>query len=423
MDGYRPSLEQHGPIILPGYDAQPMESGVLHSIQKLDKSATQLQQWLPAGVELKLFPCVIEDDSWGYRCRCTFQLVIDEDGIFHYAMRHQKQPVLIGADFFPIASSRIQIAMKAMLEKVLNATDDFSYLKLHLTSATFSSAWHDRPESDCIITLHYEQPSDSEVWIQQAKIVCRILRLRQIYGRSRKIILHGVDGSIQSIRDTVWIHTIVSSDGGVVWDAALGLGEVPNAIPVYYDKPETAFYHPNSRAMIKALTWMLNRLEWIVRVDKHPCKLLEMYCGCGAHTVALAKTGLLEQIIAVELDQRLVKACEVNVQLNNLQGIVEVTQGDAGQWAKRLQKNPTINFDIILVDPPRMGLDEHVCRMVCQQNFKHLIYVSCGHEALIRDLERLSSNFLVIDCVQIDLFPRTDSIETLVHLERRIGEK
>ena len=215
----------------------------------------------------------------------------------------------------------------------------------------------------------------------------------------------------------------VGSDGGVVWDAALGLGEVPNAIPVYYDKPETAFYHPNSRAMIKALTWMLNRLEWIVRVDKHPCKLLEMYCGCGAHTVALAKTGLLEQIIAVELDQRLVKACEVNVQLNNLQGIVEVTQGDAGQWAKRLQKNPTINFDIILVDPPRMGLDEHVCRMVCQQNFKHLIYVSCGHEALIRDLERLSSNFLVIDCVQIDLFPRTDSIETLVHLERRIGEK
>jgi tRNA/tmRNA/rRNA uracil-C5-methylase (TrmA/RlmC/RlmD family) len=144
-----------------------------------------------------------------------------------------------------------------------------------------------------------------------------------------------------------------------------------------------------------------------------------MYCGCGAHTVALGRTGLLETIEAVELDQRLVDACLVNVKQNELQDVVRVTQRDAGEWAKRFQKKQqTETYDILLVDPPRMGLDEQVCHMTCQGDFEHFLYISCGHKALLRDLERLSSDFEVVNCVQMDLFPRTDSIETLVHLTR-----
>jgi tRNA/tmRNA/rRNA uracil-C5-methylase (TrmA/RlmC/RlmD family) len=194
---------------------------------------------------------------------------------------------------------------------------------------------------------------------------------------------------------------------------------VATAIPIYYQKPETAFYHPNARAMTKALQWMLNRLNKICSELDHPCRLLEMYCGCGAHTVALGRTGLLETIEAVELDQRLVDACSVNIQRNELQDVVRVTQRDAGEWAKRFQKKQqTEKYDILLVDPPRMGLDEKVCHMACQGSFEHFLYISCGHKALLRDLERLSSDFQVVHCAQMDLFPRTDSIETLVHLRR-----
>jgi tRNA/tmRNA/rRNA uracil-C5-methylase (TrmA/RlmC/RlmD family) len=160
-----------------------------------------------------------------------------------------------------------------------------------------------------------------------------------------------------------------------------------------------------------------------------------MYCGCGAHTVALAKTGLLKQVLAVELDPRLVLACKRNIQLNELESLASVQQGDAGQWAgkefrrRRRQQNENIDtpqssghmYDILLVDPPRAGLDDQVCQMALKAdtgNFQDFLYISCGHEALLRDLERLSPAYKVIECAQMDLFPRTNSIETLVHLQR-----
>ena len=54
-----------------------------------------------------------------------------------------------------------------------------------------------------------------------------------------------------------------------------------------------------------------------------------------------------------------------------------------------------------------------------RHNFQDFLYISCGHQALLRDLERLAPAYYVVDCAQMDLFPRTDSIETLVHLRRR----
>ena len=176
-----------------------------------------------------------------------------------------------------------------------------------------------------------------------------------------------------------------------------------------------------------------------------------MYCGCGAHTVAIGRSGLVSNIIAVELDPRLVRACEANIAKNSLQDLVEVRKGDAGRWAReesrkrRSRKNRAIAghdekiinrenyYDVLLVDPPRQGLDEEVCKMAMmsidgeigsgESCFRNLLYVSCGHKALLRDLERLSPFYEVVNCAQMDLFPRTDSIETLVHLQRRQGTK
>jgi tRNA/tmRNA/rRNA uracil-C5-methylase (TrmA/RlmC/RlmD family) len=215
---------------------------------------------------------------------------------------------------------------------------------------------------------------------------------------------------------------------------------------VCYEKPEGAFFHPNATAMCSALEWLIRRVDYIQQCNAESShrktRLVELYCGCGAHTVALMRTQALESIVAVELDERLVSACQRNVEINDIENnrtaetrtIVQVVSDDAGIWAKAFMNSGTGScssipckadsqnsnpFDILLVDPPRQGLDENVCHMVNNGSFKDLLYISCGKDALIRDLNYFSRNFDVIGCKLIDLFPQTNAVESLMHLRRK----
>jgi len=531
-------------VVLPGYEAGINDPGIDHSQSKLKASAERLfaklaefrcspspsssrpdelspgsrlsnQRSLVGGGmngRVQTFHCRNEEETWTYRCRCNFQIVrITSDGAiatttsspaptsYRYAMRSMGKPVLLGSkNSFPIATGRIQTAMSEFMEHLNEVQDreDLIGHNGHLTSCTFSSAWRDDPDADCVLTLHYDYPLDGSTnaktkWKQQAQLLCRKMRLRQLNGRSKGTLLSVKGGEIfkneddvrrndnagdeaeaeATIRDTIFLLQSCDKESGNQndcpaikddWNVSLDNNVHSTfVIPVHYEKPETAFYHPNPNAMTTALAWMLNRLASI-RSSSLPSassptgklNLLEMYCGCGAHTVALGRSGLVSSILAVELDPRLVRACEANVARNSLQDLVEVRRGDAGRWAREESRkrrssrrkhlasgneadgetssNKDNYYDVLLVDPPRQGLDEEVCRMAMMtidgdvgdsgegdSCFRNLLYVSCGHRALLRDLERLAPVYEVVNCAQMDLFPRTDSIETLVHLRRR----
>ena len=498
------SLEE---VVLPGYDAGIDQTGVQHSRSKLIESATRLFATLgsiqssqlhtsshlygignasdashPSSIIgdltkdcIQTFHSSEESETWTYRCRCNFQIVrVDSNDViaYRYAMRSMGKPILLGSkNTFPIATKRIQTAMAEFMEHLnINSDGDVVGQSGHLTSCTFSSAWRDIPDADCVLTLHYDQPLDAASWIRQSNSLCQKLRLRQLNGRSKGTLLSVQGGEIANdinerdtgteaiIRDSIYLfrtsacenHSAATKDEWKVGlDTSLPSDTTSTVvIPVHYDKPETAFYHPNANAMTKALSWMLNRLASISSSSsRKKLNLLEMYCGCGAHTVALGQSGLVSNIIAVELDPRLVRACKTNIAKNSLEDLVEVRKGDAGRWAKEESRkrrsrkaralaendatmsNQENYYDVLLVDPPRQGLDEEVCKMAMmsidgeirggESCFRNLLYVSCGHKALLRDLERLSPVYEVVNCAQMDLFPRTDSIETLVHLQRR----
>lgn len=494
-------------VVLPGYQAGVDESGVEHSHQKLDDAAVRLQKLLVLQqqqqrqndvettadddtaddnyfvVQVQSHPCQDEAATWAYRCRCNFQIVTvgekENDGMmssssstmYAYAMRTGGRPVTLSADHaFPIATHRIQHAMKSFMRLVLNnrGNNDLSILRQHLTSCTFSSAWRDCCATtdddtcgtcdetkhivvDCILTLNYDQPLNDRVarWKDEAQKVCHLMHLQRLNGRSKGLLLsvrshndedanddEKVDTTTEAgmIRDTLYLnqcqgfHTKKDT-----WMVSLSKPtKLQNTVSVRYEKPETSFYHPNASAMIKALRWMLDRLQTIQNERPKRLSLLEMYCGCGAHTVALGKSGMLDKILAVDVDPRLVQACKRNVELNKLALLIETRRGDAGDFArewqrqrKRTNSSGDMNdkdgcYDVLLVDPPRQGLDDQVCQMAMNvTTFQDFLYISCGHEALLRDLKRLSPAYAVVHVAQLDLFPRTNSIETLVHLRRR----
>ena len=406
---------------LPGYEAQPRDSGVEHSRRKLQEAAADLQS--VAADRISWSHCKSEDETFGYRCICTFQLVLEQDG-YQYAMRHQNTPILLGTSAFPIATRRIQHVMKKLLD-ILNA-DGNSVLTNHVTSFSLASSWNDTPECDCIVTLMYQEPVDKDAWKASAEPLLQALFLTPFIGRSRGrlFFLSGTEDR-DFIEDTVYLY-LSSNAASRVTLSLEAVSSETRCIPVYYKKPESAFFHPNSRAMVEALEWMMDRLQSIGRASS----MLEMYCGCGAHTIPLAKSGFVEKIVAIELDNRLVQACVANCKLNGCDGDdshidispVYVFQGDASEWAHgSLQKTSgwyDEDFDILLVDPPRMGLADDVCQMAIEGTFQHVLYISCGRHALKRDLARLKVSYEVVDCRLLDLFPRTSSVESVVHLRR-----
>ena len=73
--------------------------------------------------------------------------------------------------------------------------------------------------------------------------------------------------------------------------------------------------------------------------------------------------------------------------------------------------------DLIIANPPRIGLSKSVTQSLLQSECREIIYVSCMPSTLARDLSLLcKEKYRVQECIAFDMFPQTAHVETLVHL-------
>lgn len=75
--------------------------------------------------------------------------------------------------------------------------------------------------------------------------------------------------------------------------------------------------------------------------------------------------------------------------------------------------------DVVFMDPPRTGSDKKFMSSVITLNPKRIVYVSCGHDTLARDLEYLTKNGYAVKRIQpVDMFSFTGHCECVVKLEK-----
>ena len=138
--------------------------------------------------------------------------------------------------------------------------------------------------------------------------------------------------------------------------------------------------------------------------------LLDLYCGVGLFSAFLAPQ--IRQLIGVEVSP---EACEdFAINLDEFDN-VELYQGAAGDVLPGL----TVHPDIVIVDPPRAGLEREALDAVVKLGPPILAYVSCDPSTLARDLKRLLTAGYHLDEVQpFDMFPQTFHIESISLLTR-----
>lgn len=141
--------------------------------------------------------------------------------------------------------------------------------------------------------------------------------------------------------------------------------------------------------------------------------VLDLYCGAGTITLALAEHA--KTAIGVEIVPEAIENAKRNALRNGMEN-TEFFCADAGQAAQRLAKR---GIDVLVVDPPRKGLDATARDAILKMQPPKVVYVSCDPATLARDVAELCGAGYTLEKAQaFDLFPRTFHVETVCLLSK-----
>ena len=143
--------------------------------------------------------------------------------------------------------------------------------------------------------------------------------------------------------------------------------------------------------------------------------VLDLYCGVGTITLAMAKAA--GRVIGVEVVPQAVEDAKDNAKRNGIEN-AEFFCGDAGAAALELEKQG-IKADVVVVDPPRKGLNADTIEALSRFAPRRIVYVSCDPATLARDVALLKERgYRVKNALAADLFPRCSHVESIVCLIR-----
>lgn len=139
-------------------------------------------------------------------------------------------------------------------------------------------------------------------------------------------------------------------------------------------------------------------------------KVIDLYCGVGSISLYISK--YVNSVLGIEIITDAVNDAKRNAEINNINNVDFI----CGDVSKLIDNN--LNGNILIVDPPRTGLDNHTIDVINDVNIDKLIYVSCEPMTLVRDLKKLY-NYGLRDITLIDMFPQTHHVECVCLLKLR----
>ena len=143
--------------------------------------------------------------------------------------------------------------------------------------------------------------------------------------------------------------------------------------------------------------------------------VLDLYCGVGTITLAMAKAA--RKVIGVEVVEQAVEDARENAKRNGIDN-AEFFCGDAGKAALELEAKG-IRPDVVVVDPPRKGLNGDTIEALHRMAPRRIVYVSCDPATLARDVALLKERgYALQNAIAADLFPRCAHVETIVCLSK-----
>jgi len=142
--------------------------------------------------------------------------------------------------------------------------------------------------------------------------------------------------------------------------------------------------------------------------------IYDLYCGIGTISLFLANSA--KKVIGIETIKEAVDSAKINAKNNKITNTIFI-HGDV----KKILKEGVNKYkypDIVIVDPPRNGLEKSVIDSIINIKPNKIIYVSCNSSTQARDLIELKEFYNLKISQSIDMFPQTYHVENVVLLEK-----
>lgn len=333
-------------------------------------------------------PSVFASAPLHYRLRAEFRIWHrgDELDYVMFEPENPKQPVPM-LDF-PAASASICALMPRLRERILGN----DILKHRLHDIEFISTL----SGEMLVTMIYHRRLD-EGWEAAARALAAELHIG-IIGRSRgqKLVL-----------DRDWVLEQFELNGR----------------ELRYQQFEGSFSQPNGGVNRQMLGWACAQAAELG--NSGGGDLLELYCGNGNFTVALAP--LFDKVLATEVSKVSVQAANYNLAANGIANTTlvrmssdEISAALAGRESFRRMKDIDLGayrFLTLFVDPPRSGLDPATLELAA--GFDNILYISCNQDTLRENVVALQASHRIAASAVFDQFPYTHHLECGLLLTRR----
>ena len=168
-----------------------------------------------------------------------------------------------------------------------------------------------------------------------------------------------------------------------------------------------SFYQVNYHQMIK----LYKTLETKAKLSLND-SVLDLYSGIG--TISLFIANKVKDVVGIEIVKEAVDNALENKNINHISNASFILE-DA--------KNPLDEYikdkDLVIVDPPRKGLNDNLINSLIKSNVNKIVYVSCNPATLARDLTLFKDYFNYSSITPVDMFPHTTHVECVVSMQRK----
>lgn len=144
-------------------------------------------------------------------------------------------------------------------------------------------------------------------------------------------------------------------------------------------------------------------------------KLVDACCGVG--TIGLYLSKFVKEVRGVDISKEAIKNAIENVKLNEVKN-ASYYCGDISVCLAKWAKDGFVP-DVLVIDPPRLGMELRLINYLQEHPVKKIIYVSCNSATLAKNCNHLQKSYHILKIQPLDMFPQTSNVECVVCLERR----